>query len=43
MIVGKIDVESIEVMVIEIVHQSVVIVFDISVHQKILAAAGDHS
>ena len=42
MIVGEIDVEGIEMMVIEIVHQSVVIIFDIGVHQKILSAAGDH-
>ena len=42
MIVGEIDVESIEMMVIEIIHQCIVLISDISVHQKILAAAAEH-
>ena len=42
MIVGKIDIKGIEVMVIEIIDQSVIFIFDIGVHQKILPAAGDH-
>ena len=42
MIVGEIDIEGIEMMVIEIVDQCVVPVPDIGVHQKILAAAGEH-
>ena len=42
MIVGEIDVESVEMMVGEIIDKCVVLIPDISVHQKILAAAGEH-
>ena len=43
MIVGKVDIKGIEVMVIQIIYQSVIRILDIGVHQKILSAAGDHS
>ena len=42
MIVGEINIEVIEVMVVQIIDQCVVLISDISVHQKVLAAAGKH-
>ena len=42
MIVGKIDVKSIEMVIIQVVDQRIILVPQIGIHQKVLAAAREH-